>query len=194
MKAAQEGAAAAGADTEYVDLYKMNFVGCHACLLCKLKDAQRCRCYWKDDLSPLLERIFSADALVLGVPNYLSNVTSQVHALIERLVFCSLSYDDYASYFNGHVRTAFIVPMNAGEEWFEQTDRPVFERILGKISGALHSDLTILPVYNTLQVNDYEKYSMRGFDAAAKEKRYKEVFPADLERARQLGGRLAASV
>lgn len=189
LKAAQEGASSAGAETEYVDLYKLNYVGCHACLLCKLKDAQRCRCYWKDDLSPLLERMFTADALILGVPNFLRDVTSQVQALIERLVFCCLSYDDYANYFTGQVRTAFIVPMNSGQERYESVDRPVFENILGKMAGTLHSDLTILPVYDTLQVKDYKKYSMAGFDAAAKEKRYREEFPADLERARELGKR-----
>lgn len=192
VQSAQEGAKSAGAETEYVDLYKLNYVGCHACMLCKLKGAERCRCYWKDDLSPLLERIFSADALILGVPNYLSNVTSQVQALIERLVFCSLSYDDYANYFNGRVLTAFIIPMNSGKEWYEHTDRPVFEHILGKISSTLRSDLKVLPVFNTLQVDSYNKYSMSGFDAEAKEERYRKVFPADLEAARQLGEQLAA--
>lgn len=62
LKSAEEGAKAAGAQTEYVELYDLHFTGCRSCLACKRKGAQRCRCFWKDDLSPLLDRIFQADA------------------------------------------------------------------------------------------------------------------------------------
>ena len=94
LQSARKGAESVGAETEYIDLYDLTFTGCRSCMACKRKGAERCHCFWKDDLSPIIDRIFAADALFVGSPIYLGDVTSQVHALIERLHFCALSYDD----------------------------------------------------------------------------------------------------
>ena len=45
LKAAQQGAEQAGAETEYIDLYDLNFTGCRSCLACKRKDGERCKCF-----------------------------------------------------------------------------------------------------------------------------------------------------
>ena len=66
LKEAQKGAASAGAETEYIDLFDLSYTGCRSCLACKRKDAERCKCFWKDDLSPVIDRIFAADALIIG--------------------------------------------------------------------------------------------------------------------------------
>lgn len=65
LQAAQQGAQEAGAETELINLFDLKFTGCRSCLACKRVGAQRCKCYWKDDLSPLLDRIFQADGLLL---------------------------------------------------------------------------------------------------------------------------------
>ena len=57
MKEAAKGAESAGAEVEYIDLYKLDLHGCMSCLICKKVDKERCKCYWKDELSPLIERI-----------------------------------------------------------------------------------------------------------------------------------------
>jgi len=101
LKEAQKGAESVGAETEYIDLFDLTYTGCRSCLACKRKDAEHCKCFWKDDLSPIIERIFAADALIIGSPIYLGDITSQVHGLIERLQFCALSYDNYSNYFTG---------------------------------------------------------------------------------------------
>ena len=66
LKEAQKGAGSAGAETEYIDLYDLDFKGCRSCLACKIKGAERNKCYWKDDLSPVIEKILSADAVIFG--------------------------------------------------------------------------------------------------------------------------------
>ena len=44
LKSAQKGAAEAGSETEYIDLYDLSFTGCRSCLICKLKGKDRiCR-------------------------------------------------------------------------------------------------------------------------------------------------------
>ena len=103
LKSAMEGAASTGAETKYIDLYDLNYTGCRSCMACKRKDAERCHCYWKDDLSSLIDEIYSANTLLIGTPIYFGRPTSQFYAVLERLHFPALSYDDYSNYFKGHV-------------------------------------------------------------------------------------------
>ena len=88
-------------------------------LLCKRKDAERCKCFWKDDLSPLLDRVFAADVLLIGSPIYLGDAISRFHAFVERLHFCTLSYDDYSNYFTGKVKVGVIFAMNAPQAYYQ---------------------------------------------------------------------------
>ena len=97
----------------------MNFTGCRSCLLCKRKDGERCKCFWQDDLSPLLDRVFAADVLLIGSPIYLGDTTSQFHAFVERLHFCTLSYDDYSNYYTGKVNVGVIFTMNAPQAFYQ---------------------------------------------------------------------------
>ena len=45
-------------------------------------------------------------------------MTSQIHALMERLHFCALSYDDYSNYFTGKVDVGIILTMNAPKTFY----------------------------------------------------------------------------
>ena len=51
----------------------------------------------------------------------------------------------------------------------------------------LNGDVTLYPCYNTLQVSDYSKFNMSGFDESAKKKTHDELFPVDLQNAYNLG-------
>ena len=46
LKETQKGVQSLEVQTEYIDLYDLNFTGCRSCLACKRKDVQRCKCYW----------------------------------------------------------------------------------------------------------------------------------------------------
>lgn len=149
LKSAQKGAESAGAETEYIDLYDLSFVGCRSCLACKRKGAQRCHCFWKDDLSPVIDRIFGADALIIGSPIYLGDVTSQVHALLERLRFSALSYDDYANYFTGKVNVGVILTMNADKSTYDSWYKAKMEEYLRGFQ-ILNGSMEIYPSCDTL--------------------------------------------
>lgn len=58
LKSAMAGAESTGAEVEYINLYDLNFTGCRSCMLCKRKDVKRCHCYWKDDISPVIDKVF----------------------------------------------------------------------------------------------------------------------------------------
>lgn len=190
LKEAEKGAREAGSETEYIDLYDLQFTGCRGCMACKRKDGERCKCFWKDDLSPVIDRIFQADSLIIGSPIYLGDITSQVHALIERLHFCALSYDDYSNYFKGKVNVGIILTMNAPKGYYEQSYLGKAKEV-EQIFSALNGNVEVYAACDTLQVNDYSKFNMAGFSEEHKKEMREMQFPVDLEEAFRLGERLA---
>ncbi|HJA91588.1 MAG TPA: hypothetical protein H9717_00440 [Candidatus Eisenbergiella merdipullorum] len=56
--------------------FGLNFTGCRSCMPCKRKDAERCRCYWKDDLTALTLEVYAADAMLIGMPICFGRPTS----------------------------------------------------------------------------------------------------------------------
>ncbi len=189
LKAAGKGAEEAGAEIEYIDLYDLNFTGCRSCLACKRKDGERCKCFWKDDLSPLLDRVFAADVLLIGSPIYLGDTTSQFHAFVERLHFCTLSYDDYRNYFTGKVNVGVIFTMNAPQIFYQAH----YKRRLSEQADAfrsLNGKVQVLASCDTLQVNDYSRFNMASFNEEHKKAHHEKQFPLDLEAARKMGEEL----
>lgn len=189
LKSAAEGAKSAGSEVEYIDLYNLNFTGCRSCMLCKRKGAQRCHCYWKDDLSPIIDKIFRADVLLIGTAIYLGRLTSRYFEVLERLRFCALSYDDYRNYFTGKVNVGLFVSMNATKEYYDKLYKDAFEGYAQELQ-TLNGEVCLYPCHDTLQVADYSKYNMAGFDAERKRLSREKNFPRDLENAYQIGQRL----
>lgn len=155
----------------------------------KRKSRVECKCFWKDDLSPLIDRIFEADALIIGSPIYLGDVTSQVHGLIERLHFCALSYDDYSNYFSGKVNVGIILTMNAPKIFYNTAYKKKAKEIAQSFKG-LNGSVEVYACCDTLQVADYSKYNMAGFNATHKKEMREKQFPKDLEEAFHMGARL----
>ena len=189
LKSAAEGAKSAGSEVEYIDLYDLDFTGCRSCMLCKRKGAERCHCYWKDDLSPIIDRVFQADVLLVGTAIYLGRPTSRYFEVMERLHFCALSYDDYSNYFTGKVNVGLFVSMNASKEFYDRLYKDAFEGYARELQ-MLNGEVCLYPCHDTLQVADYSKYSMAGFDAEKKQLSREKNFPKDLENAYAIGQRL----
>ena len=106
------GAKEAGAETELINLYDLNFKGCTSCFACKIKGVSLSKCAMRDDLEPVLQKICECDAFVLGTPIYLENITGEMRSFIERLIFPYLSYEFKPSSFGKKIKTAFIYTMN----------------------------------------------------------------------------------
>ena len=88
---ALSGSATQGAQTKLIRLYDLNFKGCKSCLACKRIGAQR-KCFVKDDLSPVLEELSNADALIFGSPIYFMELTGVMHSCLERFYFPYVTY------------------------------------------------------------------------------------------------------
>ena len=190
MESAMKGAESVGAEVEYINLYDLVFKGCRSCLICKMKDKTKGKCYWKDDLSPLIEKILDADTLLIGSPIYFGHPTSEFRALIERLIFCVMSYDDGTSYYTGKVNVGIFYTMNAPIEYYQQSMKETlasYEFLFSFLNG----EVITYPVCDTLQVKDYSKYNMAGFSQEAKEKQLILQFPNDIEKAFEIGAKLS---
>ncbi|MEE0942175.1 flavodoxin family protein [Methanobrevibacter sp.] len=190
LDAARKGAESVGSEVEYVNLYDLVFKGCRSCLICKRKDKTKGKCYWKDDLSPLIEKIFDSDALIIGSPIYFGQPTSEFRALVERLIFCIMSYDDGSSYYTGKVNVGIFYTMNAPLEFYEQSMKDSLSSTEFLFSF-LNGEVISYPVCDTLQVHKYSEYNMAGFSQEAKEKQLILQFPNDLENAFEIAANLS---
>ena len=192
---ALEGASSQGAETELINLYDLNFKGCTSCFGCKLKDGESYgRCAYRDELSPVLDRIEKVDALILGSPIYLGTVTGEMSSFLERFVFQYLVYDtNRSSLYPKKLPIGFIYTMGAKEDFmkFLSIDQHIElnEMFLGRIFGSSES----LVVTDTYQFDDYSKY-VYSFNVEEKTKRRTEVFPVDCEKAFDLGVRLIKNI
>jgi len=204
LQSAMKGAEAAGAETEFINLYDVDFKGCKSCFACKIKNS-KCNgvCALKDDLRPILERARQTDVLVIGSLVYLSYPTGKYRSFLERLSFPISTYmyekpeDGGDNHFGKHILlrdkvipTANIFTMNCPEEMMPAVGYiPILEentKIMNEVFGYCET----LYAYNTYQFNDYSRYDFTLFDEADKRKYRDEHFSIDLQNAFELGKRL----
>ena len=189
LERALEGAASEGAETEIIHLYDLNFKGCISCFACKLKDGKSYgKCAMNDELTPVLEKLKDADAVILGSPIYLGNSTGEMRSFMERYIFPFLVYSENPrSLYPRNIPIGYIYTTGAKEENFDvfglhkviELNEGVATRIFG-YSESLYST-------DTYQFDDYSKYVADRFDPEEKAKRREEVFPKDCEKAFEMG-------
>jgi len=193
LEKAMEGASSKGAEVELVHLYDLDYKGCISCFACKTKGGPSYgKCAVKDDLTPLLERIASVDALILGSPIYYGAVTGEMRSFMERLFFPYGTYTDPpGTLYPKKIPTGFIYTLGATEELAKERGFHhhiiLNETVMGSIFGSSES----LMAYDTYQFDDYSKIYAPRFDPEKKAKARREVFPLDCEKAFEMGKRLA---
>ena len=188
---ARKGAEAAGAETEYVDLYDLTFSGCRSCMACKLKNSEKNRCYWNDELTPLIDRILHADCVIIGTPIYFWDVSAGFRALMERLCFCTLSYDGTGHFLDREINVGLIYTMNTSKESYEANLRPLLKTNEDMFAKFLKGKVGCCEAFETLQVEDYSKYCMAKFNEEERKEGREKRFPEDLGKAYELGRRLS---
>jgi multimeric flavodoxin WrbA len=75
------GASDNGADTQMFNLADMDITPCTGCKTCKKNGI----CILDDDMQKLYDEIQNSDAIVLGSPIYMWQVTAQTKAFVDRL-------------------------------------------------------------------------------------------------------------
>lgn len=191
LEQALEGATSEGAETELIHLYDLNFKGCTSCFACKLKGGiSYGKCAIKDELTPVLEKLGNADAVILGSPLYLGNSTGEMRSFMERYIYPYLVYSTHPiSLFPKDIPVGYIYTAGAREEHLDfygfykvmELNEGIATRIFGYSETMYSTD--------TLQFDDYSKYVADGFDVAEKAKRREKVFPHDCKKAFDMGVR-----
>ncbi len=182
---AARGAESAGATLERFDLFRLEkYTGCISCFRCK-KAKNQGHCICRDGLTPVLDAIRTSDGLIIGSPNYLSEMTASFRALYERLIFQNLTYNMENPCCNQHtVPILLIMTSNAPDTMYLNMVRN-YQETLNRFVGPTE----ILISGNTLQLKDYSKtdWPWTMFDPEQKQKRHETVFPEECKKAFALG-------
>lgn len=191
---AMRGAQEKGITTELIHLYTLNFKGCISCFSCKRKDKEHGICAMQDDLSPVLENIKQADAVIFGTPIYFMNMSSALIACLERLFFSNYLYsNEIPTVFPKKIPSAFIYTMNMTAKHVEQykvrEKFAIMETFAQSILGILPRTIW---AYNTYQFSDYSKYESSIFSESEKAAWRKEQWPLQCQEAFTLGQTLIA--
>ena len=183
------GAESEGAQIERFDLFRLErYTGCISCFGCK-REKNRGHCVCRDGLTPVLDAIRESDGLILGSPNYLSELTASFRALYERLVFQNLTYNRETPCCNPRfIPVLLIMTSNAPDtNYLTLLDgyRRTLERFVGPTELLISGD--------TLQLADYGKtdWPWSVFDPEAKKLRHETVFPKEMQAAFEKGAALA---
>ncbi len=81
---------AAGWETELVQVGGKKIAGCRAC--CKCIENKDGHCVVTNDiLNDCLDKIFAADAIIMGSPTYFADMTAEMKALLDRTGFVGLA-------------------------------------------------------------------------------------------------------
>ena len=94
VDAVLDGAKERGAETELVDIAALDIRYCLGCQVCYAEG----ECVQEDDLAELVDKMLSADGIVLGSPVYMHSVTAQLKTVIDRMadaIYCQLLSGKY---------------------------------------------------------------------------------------------------
>ena len=187
MEAAR-GAESVGAEIRKFDLFRLEkYTGCISCFGCK-REMNAGHCICRDGLTPVLDAIREADGLIIGSPNYLSEMTASFRALYERLIFQTLTYNLEKPCCNQHpIPVLLIMTSNAPDNMYKnlvRNYRQVLSRFVGPTEVFISGD--------TLQLKDYSKtdWPWSLFDPEHKQRRHETVFPEHRKRVFEMGAAL----
>ena len=183
-----KGAESKGAEVEKFDLFRLErYTGCISCFGCK-KEKFKGHCICRDALTPVLDAIREADALIIGSPNYLSELTASFRALYERLIFQNLTYNNEHPCCNEHpIPVLLIMTSNAPDTMYVD----LVNNYQQTLSGFVGPTETLI-AGNTLQLKDYSRtdWPWTYFDIEDKIKRHETVFPKECKAAFEKGAAL----
>jgi multimeric flavodoxin WrbA len=102
--------AAAGWETEFIQLGGRPIRGCQACYRCF--DLKNSRCSQKDEIfNECFAKMAAADAIILGSPTYFTDVSAEMKALLDRAGLVALAN---GGLFRGKVGAAVVAVRRGG--------------------------------------------------------------------------------
>jgi multimeric flavodoxin WrbA len=193
LRSAMEGAESAGAETRMFRLYDLSYRGCVSCFSCKRRDRYKDGvCALRDGLTPVLEEVMASDALIMGSPIYLSDVTGAMRSFWERLIFINLAYDmQHRSATDKKISCGIIYTMGVPKDHLGDMGYAAMFEAHAALFSVFGEKAACMASCDTYQFDDYSRYHAPMFDEEHKRSHRDEQFPADMESAYSMGVRLA---
>ena len=110
LKKVLEPLAAAGWETELLQVGGSNIRGCAACFKCFENQNRQCAVK-KDVFNSIMDKLVAAEAIVLGSPTYFTDVSAEMKALLDRAGMVALAND---SAFRGKIGAAVVAVRRGG--------------------------------------------------------------------------------
>ncbi len=160
-------------------------------MLCKLKGGKSYgKCGYPDEIKTLLQDVSYSDGIVFGSPVFFFEMSAQLRAFIERLLYPFTQFKKNAPRIIApkKIHTDFIYTMNVTEnecvfsgylQNFAVTENWV-QFVFGYEPHRLCS-------YYTYQYRDYGRYVADLWNIALKKEVHEKQFPKDLEKAFEMG-------
>jgi len=137
LKKVLEPLEAAGWSTEYLRIGGKPVRGCMACMKCVEKRNGR-YIIEGDVINDYLEKMYAADAIILGSPTYFADVTSELKALIDRAGFVALANDGA---FSGKIGAAVVAVRRGGATHVFNTINRMFLTSSMIVPGSIYWNL-----------------------------------------------------
>ena len=183
---AVKGAESGGNEVVKFDLYKLEkFTGCISCFGCK-RENHRGECVCRDGLKPVLDAIREADGLIMGAPNYFSDLCAEFKLFYERLVFQYLTYNKERPCCNERMMPVLLIMTSNAPDTMYKDLVECYQRTLSSFIGPTKT----LVSGETMQVKDYSKFDWTFFDPQQRYERREKVFPQELRKAFEMGASL----
>lgn len=134
LKQVLEPLEAAGWSTEYLRIGGRQVRGCIACMKCVKK--RNGQCIIKNDVvNEYLQKMYAADAIILGSPTYFADITPELKALIDRAGFVALAN---GGAFSGKIGAAVVAARRGGATHVFDTINHMFLASSMIVPGSLY--------------------------------------------------------
>lgn len=185
-------------ETKTIYLYDYDFKGCRACMICKQKHgASYGRCGYPDGIQQLLQEVSYSDAIVFGSPVYFGEITAELRAFLERLLYPYTQFKRNAprTIAPRAIYTDFIYTMNVSERQMQSAQYlQNFAVIEDRISKMFGCPIHHLYACDTYQYKNYDLYEADLWDVTHKQEMRDTQFPKDLQQAYQMGEKAARTI
>jgi multimeric flavodoxin WrbA len=128
-----------GIETEVIQIGGKKIYGCLGCRKCWDMKNKHC-IRTDDDVNTFIDKMVEADAFIIGSPVYLSNVTSEVKALMDRSNFVAKANDFM---FKGKVGAPVVVATKAGATFAYSAINLMFGISQMVTVGSIHWNLAL---------------------------------------------------
>lgn len=183
-----EGVRSVEPDAEIILIhsYDYNYTGCKSCFGCKLVKTDPIRCVVKDDLYDILNEIRNSDGFVIASPLYFFDLSAQVKALLERLM--------YPGAVEKPLPVTLIYSMNGTQQHLEELMRHQIDTTKRFIKNNFKLEPEEVFAFDTMQRPISDLYRKSHNDIEGKAKRRETQFPKDLQNAFEAGVRLVEKI